>query len=302
MLARALLIHFPQHESLYGIGALKLGSQVIPTHNGLLGRYPGANGMKTGFVCASGFNVVASATRSGRRIVAVVMGSPNAKSRTLKAMALFEKGFTVGNFGRTSLAQLPPSGFAEAPNIRPQICGPGRNRDIAEDYGVTIAGLRNPGTNLDEGSPAAFFQQQRQATNPALVALATGELGPRPLFEPVPVYVGRAPGWAGPARQALTNDDSSAEPPAARRPASRAATQPNPHKPLPAARKAAPKSKAAQSKTRAKKQQARPAAKPAPKAAAKAGRRTPQASAPQASAPLPPAKPQAAARTSATRR
>src|SRR5690606_873284 len=68
ILARALLIHFPQQQSLYGIGALKLGTKIIPTHNGLLGRYPGADGMKTGFICPSGFNVVASASRGGRRI------------------------------------------------------------------------------------------------------------------------------------------------------------------------------------------------------------------------------------------
>lgn len=277
ILARALLIHFPNHQALYGIGALKLGSKIIPTHNGLLGRYPGADGMKTGFVCASGFNVVASATRGGRRIVTVVMGSPNAKTRTLKAMSLFEQGFAANNFGRTTLAQLPPSGVAEPPNLRAQICGPGRNRDaIGEDFGVSIAGLQNPGANFDEGSPAAFFQQQRNAApNPALVALATGELGPRPVFEPVPIYIGRAPGWNGTARAALSDEAPDAEEPAPRGRRTHAATQPNPHKPL-AAAKAAPKPKAAEKKQAAKpaqkKQQAakpdakkQQTAKPAPK-------------------------------------
>ncbi|MFN3889758.1 MAG: D-alanyl-D-alanine carboxypeptidase family protein [Beijerinckiaceae bacterium] len=296
ILARALLIHFPQHQSLYGIGALKLGSQIIPTHNGLLGRYPGADGMKTGFVCASGFNVVASATRGGRRIVTVVMGSPNAKSRTLKAMALFEQGFAAGNFGRTTLAQLPPSGIAEPPNLRSQICGPGRNRDAVEDYGVSVAGLQNPGTNFDEGSPAAFFQQQRAASNPALVALATGQLGPRPVFEPEPVYIGRAPGWTGTARAALSDGSPAAGAPAAPRTA-HTPTQANPHKPLPpvaakpagrntkkaakatgtaAAKKQAP-AKPAAAKQPAKKQQA---AKPDAKAKTQGGQKPkPQASA-----------------------
>jgi D-alanyl-D-alanine carboxypeptidase len=333
ILARALLIHFPQQHALYGIGALKLGAQIIPTHNGLLGRYPGADGMKTGFVCASGFNVVASATRGGRRVVAVVMGSPNAKSRTLKTMALFEKSFAAGTFGRPALAQLPPSGFSEAPNMRAQICGPGRNRNLSEDYGVTIAGLQNPGTNFDEGSPAAFFQQQRSATNPALVALATGELGPRPVFAPVPVYVGRAPGWTGAPRQALTDETPAAETPRA----SQAAAQPNPHKPLPPARaatsKPAGKPTPAQARVAAKKQQqakpaarstAKPAAKAAPKAAAKptakpaaksaakpAAKPAPKAAAKPAAKPTPAAaakpkpgqkpKPQASAKTSAVR-
>lgn len=304
ILGRALLIHFPQHQELYGIGALKLGPKIIPTHNGLLGRYPGADGMKTGFVCASGFNVVASATRGGRRIITVVMGSPNAKTRTLKAMSLFEQGFSASTFGRTTLAQLPPSGIAEPPNLRSQICGPGRNRDaIGEDFGVSVAGLQNPGTNHDEGSPAAFFQQQRSSpTSPALAALATGDLGPRPVFEPVPVYIGRAPGWAGSARAALSDDppDAAATKPAARR--THAATQANPHKPLPvakpkptgnrqqAARPAAVKPVAAKPAANrpavSKPVAAKPApagqgAKPAPKPANKA-------------APKPPAKPKAA--------
>ena len=61
MIARALLREFPEHADLFGIGALQLGSQIITNHNGLIGRYPGADGMKTGFTCPAGFNVVASA-------------------------------------------------------------------------------------------------------------------------------------------------------------------------------------------------------------------------------------------------
>ena len=63
MIARALLREFPDHADLFDIGALQLGNQYIPNHNGLLGRYPGADGMKTGFTCPAGFNVVASANQ-----------------------------------------------------------------------------------------------------------------------------------------------------------------------------------------------------------------------------------------------
>ena len=65
MLARALLLRFPDHAGLYDIGAMRFGVTSFPTHNGLLGRYPGADGMKTGFTCAAGFNIVA--TRDARR-------------------------------------------------------------------------------------------------------------------------------------------------------------------------------------------------------------------------------------------
>ena len=65
MIGRALLKEFPDESDIFGIGALKLNDEIIRTHNGLIGRYPGADGMKTGFTCAAGFNVVASATHAG---------------------------------------------------------------------------------------------------------------------------------------------------------------------------------------------------------------------------------------------
>ena len=65
ILARALLKEFPEHADLYDIGALQFGRQIIRNHNGLIGRYPGADGMKTGFTCPAGFNVVATASATG---------------------------------------------------------------------------------------------------------------------------------------------------------------------------------------------------------------------------------------------
>src|SRR5579884_3396479 len=62
ILARALYLTFPGHAALFYIGALELDGKIIRNHNDLLGRYPGADGMKTGFTCAAGFNIVASAT------------------------------------------------------------------------------------------------------------------------------------------------------------------------------------------------------------------------------------------------
>ncbi len=88
ILGRALYLQFPEHANLFNIGAMQLGKQIIPTHNHLLGRYPGADGMKTGFTCSAGFNLVASATRGGRRLIAVVLGAPNPILRTAKTAAL----------------------------------------------------------------------------------------------------------------------------------------------------------------------------------------------------------------------
>ena len=183
MLARALYTDFPQAAGLYGIGALKLGDRVIPTHNGLLGRYPGADGMKTGFVCPSGFNVVASATRNGRHIVVVVMGSPNARSRTIKAAKLFDLGFGTYSFLRKAdLSSLPEVG-GTPPNMRQDICG--RHRKVVQEDDLAVV---QPAASVDDNPAAAR-------------AIA---LGSRPVFEPVEVFVGRKPDWTGPVAMART--------------------------------------------------------------------------------------------------
>src|SRR5271156_5018282 len=121
MIARALLREFPDHADLFSIGALQLGNQYIANHNGLLGRYPGADGMKTGFTCPAGFNVVASANHSGRRLIVVVLGAPTAKSRNQEAADLFDRGFAMGGGGIGLLDSLP-SGSGPAPNMRADVC------------------------------------------------------------------------------------------------------------------------------------------------------------------------------------
>ena len=120
IVARALLHEFPDHADLFSIGALQLGKQYIPNHNGLLGRYPGADGMKTGFTCPAGFNVVASANHSGRRLIVVVLGAPTARSRNQEAANLFDRGFAMGG-GNRSLKSLP-SGSGPPPDMRVDVC------------------------------------------------------------------------------------------------------------------------------------------------------------------------------------
>ncbi len=73
-LGRTLLKEFPQHAELYSMPSFKIGKRTLRSHNKLLKTFEGADGMKTGFICASGFNVVASAKRDGRRMLAVVLG------------------------------------------------------------------------------------------------------------------------------------------------------------------------------------------------------------------------------------
>jgi D-alanyl-D-alanine carboxypeptidase len=137
ILARALIREFPDADSYWHISAIRYGNRVLHNYNSLIDRYPGADGMKTGFICASGYNVVASATRNGRRLIAIVLGAYSGAVRAQKAGALLERGFNSGR-----LSWLTPSlGTVDAlapidalpPNLRDEMCGGHRRKPAAED-------------------------------------------------------------------------------------------------------------------------------------------------------------------------
>jgi D-alanyl-D-alanine carboxypeptidase len=92
-LGRTLFKEFPQHADLYSMPSFKIGKRTLRSHNGLLRTFEGADGMKTGFICASGYNVVASAKRDGRRMLAVVLGAESGGARSAKAAQLIQHGF-----------------------------------------------------------------------------------------------------------------------------------------------------------------------------------------------------------------
>lgn len=230
MIGVALLRDFPESHELYGIGALRLDNRIIPTHNGMLGRYPGADGMKTGFTCAAGFNVVSTATRGGRKLMVVVMGASNAKARTLKAMSLLETAFNSSTWGRSTIDSLPYLGPVGAPNMRPEICGKNRNPGAEEDFAIPVATSGHTG---NEESAASFFAADNRSevqNVPASLLLQ----GPRPAFEPIEVFAGRRPGYNGPVARPRGADPTQVAAPkekptrvAARPPASpRAAAKP----------------------------------------------------------------------------
>jgi D-alanyl-D-alanine carboxypeptidase len=234
ILARALIIEYPDYDYLWHIHAIQLGNRVMHNYNSLLDRYPGADGMKTGFICASGYNVVASATRNGHRLIAIVLGAWSGAVRAQKAAALLERGFNSAG-----LSWLTPSlGTVDAlapidaqpPNLREEMCGGHRRKPPSED------------NNEEEDEPAASASANgasgtgdTNATNTAqafmLSSLKGGNgkfvLGPAVETEPpIRVFTGPAdhpdvPQTASaPAKKkkkiaAAKTDDKPASPPAA---------------------------------------------------------------------------------------
>ena len=190
ILARALILEFPEYEAYWRIPAIRYGRRTMPNHNGLMTYYPGADGMKTGFICASGFNVVATASRNGRRLIVIVFGSSSGGARTVKAAQLFEKGFNGS--GLTWL--MPSLGTVDAlqpiaaapPNLRDEMCGPGRKRPAAEEAEEEIATNANPDT--DNSSAYAVSARTLRDRLGKHMTILGGT--PPPPMPPVVVYLG----------------------------------------------------------------------------------------------------------------
>ncbi len=93
ILAQALYRDFPDRYHYFSQQSFDYKGQQIASHNRLLGRYEGADGLKTGFIRDSGFNLAASAERDGRRIFGVVLGGSSSYARDVQMMHLLDKGF-----------------------------------------------------------------------------------------------------------------------------------------------------------------------------------------------------------------
>lgn len=112
ILGRALVARFPDFYPYFSAHNFSHLGRVYTSHNRVVQNYPGADGLKTGYTRASGYNLATSATRDGRRIIAVVLGGKTARSRDAQMMALLDKGFVLAerkSDTQVASAKLPKS-------------------------------------------------------------------------------------------------------------------------------------------------------------------------------------------------
>jgi D-alanyl-D-alanine carboxypeptidase len=107
-LALALYHDFPREYRYFATREFYFRGRVILTHNHLLDWYEGADGIKTGYIGASGFNLAASAVRNGHRLIGVVMGGRSAGSRDREMAALLDQGFAEVGVTPTVVARHEP--------------------------------------------------------------------------------------------------------------------------------------------------------------------------------------------------
>jgi D-alanyl-D-alanine carboxypeptidase len=126
ILARTVLSEFPEYREYLQIPSIRVGKRVLRNYNPLVDRYRGATGLKTGFICASGFNLAASAKRGGREIIAIVLGAYSSVERAETAVNLLDKGFRSRKTttpGLTLAGVTSGTGYREPFNMRPLVCG-----------------------------------------------------------------------------------------------------------------------------------------------------------------------------------
>ncbi len=121
ILAAAVLKRFTERQSLFSSTEVRIGKRRLSTTNALLGSFPGALGLKTGFTCWSGYNIVAAAERNGRTLIAVVLGARTKAARNLKAIRLLQAGFRGGRveprLRKVGFVQNAARGEGEPPEI-----------------------------------------------------------------------------------------------------------------------------------------------------------------------------------------
>jgi len=153
ILTEALIKDFPEQAYLYSMTSVKVGDKEVETHNTLLKTYDGADGMKTGFICDSGYNIVASATRDGHRLIAVVLGEQSSASRNVRAAAMLDYGFQnyiwKSMFNDTTIANVPaaPTDTTVAASVRKEVasCVEHHPRFKGKHKGVAAKGGKGGG-------------------------------------------------------------------------------------------------------------------------------------------------------------
>jgi D-alanyl-D-alanine carboxypeptidase len=178
-LARALIHDFPQYYGYFSIDEFTFRGRRIGNHNRLMATYAGADGLKTGYIRAAGYNLAFSAVRDGRRLVGVVMGGRSALGRDYEMARLFDAAFVrAATLPRASEAMAQRPALVPTPGDEPVVVAVrGRRGARGVEVAAATPAPRATGARDWAIQVGAFstMEQGRTAANRA-VALARGQL------------------------------------------------------------------------------------------------------------------------------
>ena len=159
-LADALIREFPQFYPLFGLREFMWNNIRQDNRNGLLGKDPSVDGLKTGHTDSAGFCLATSANRNGMRLVSVVMGAPSVKAREDASAALLNYGYTFFETIRVKAARetvLKPRVYKSATEFAP----------VGVPYDVYAT--------VGRGQGAALRTSARLSGEPLIAPLAPGQ-------------------------------------------------------------------------------------------------------------------------------
>jgi len=208
ILSSALMKEFPEYNYLFKIASISIGKKRLTSANRLIERYPGAMGLKTGYICNSGLNMVAAAKRDGRTMVAVVFGAASGMGRAVTAASLLDKAFARAGVLQSSdrLAtlvapsnpgELPEQGYcrrAKKPTVEALLLKHGAKIEASAAYASAAQSTQDLLRKaLDPNAkPAKKSKKGKRKKKGGLNAGHVLDLlvGPRIAQHPVPVYLG----------------------------------------------------------------------------------------------------------------
>lgn len=143
-LGYALMRDFPHYYPVFSVQSWPYRGRILENHNRMLGSYEGADGLKTGYTNASGFNLVMSAMRDNRRLIGVVMGGDSAGQRDRMMALLMDQGFATAATMRLSAwtnIRKPPSARYTSANFDPSLIIPESTPRLAVASTQPLAGF-----------------------------------------------------------------------------------------------------------------------------------------------------------------
>lgn len=194
VLALTIRHRHPQYAPMFATESVRLGKARLRSHNNLLTHFEGTTGMKTGYVCASGLNIVATVERQGRSLMAVVLGGTSGRERGELAAQMMQEALLGRLAGQGKNVTMIANRSSAPVNMRPYICGKQAKTYVAERVAAFPMGL--------EGEPSFLTDSVQPAVHRAR---SLGRLRDVPLPRP-------RPSWAPIARAAVKEPPKSSAP------------------------------------------------------------------------------------------
>lgn len=191
VLARALINDYPQYYPYFATKNFRYRGRNFPNHNRLMQTYSGMDGMKTGYIRAAGYNLVASAVRGRTRLIGVIFGGTSPTARNARMAELLDDGFESHEGTGTYVAEAPAAAAPRTASTPFQPPVPDRRPDIGEPLLASAEGEGDAEDDAAVGTDgigamiamhAVAPRAQRVAYEPVPRALADIPLPkPRPL-------------------------------------------------------------------------------------------------------------------------